>query len=287
MNAWEVAASVPWAMEAECLRTLLEVAAREGAGPEAVAARLGRPLENARSVTVREGVAVVPVVGPLFRRANLLTQISGATSVEVLARDLREAADNPGVRAILLDVDSPGGEANGVGELAGMVHALRERKPVHAYVGGQACSGAYWIAAACERVVLAETAQAGSIGVVAVYRKDADSRSVEFVSSQSPHKRPDLETEAGRAQVQRVVDDIAAVFVRDVGRFRGVGEEAVLSDFGGGAVLVGQARRWKARHCSSSRTARSSSIRASWPRSIPSATSESAGGSDAIDRSRV
>lgn len=240
MRAWELAASVPWAMRPEMLETVLEVAARDG-DPEAVALKLGRPLENTRAVTVRDGVAVVPVIGPLFRRANLLTQVSGATSVEVLARDLREAMSVQGVHSVLLDIDSPGGEANGVGELAALVYGMRAQKPVHAYIGGQGCSGAYWIAAACETVTLADTAQAGSIGVVAVHRKGGDSRSVEFVSSQSPYKRPDLETEEGRSQVQRVVDDIAAVFVRDVARYRGVSAEAVLSDFGGGGVLVGQA----------------------------------------------
>jgi hypothetical protein len=66
-------------MRPEAVETLLEVAAREGASPEAVAARLGRPLENTRAVTMREGVAVAPVIGPIFRRANLLTQVSGAT----------------------------------------------------------------------------------------------------------------------------------------------------------------------------------------------------------------
>jgi hypothetical protein len=88
---------------------------------------------------------------------------------------------------------------------------------------------------------MADTAQTGSIGVVAVYRKGAERGTVEFVSSQSPNKRPDLETEAGRGQVQRVVDDIAAVFVRDVARYRGVSEEAVLQGFGAGGVLVGAA----------------------------------------------
>ena len=85
MSSWDLAAGAVWAMTPTALETVLEVASRCGEGPEAVSARLGRPLKNTRAVTVRDGVAVVPVVGPLFRRANLLTQVSGATSVEVLA----------------------------------------------------------------------------------------------------------------------------------------------------------------------------------------------------------
>jgi hypothetical protein len=52
MKAWELAVSTPWTMRPEMVATLLEVAAREGTSPEAVAARLGRPLENTRSLTL-------------------------------------------------------------------------------------------------------------------------------------------------------------------------------------------------------------------------------------------
>jgi hypothetical protein len=64
-------------------------------------------------------------------------------------------------------------------------------------------------------------------------------RKIEIVSSQSPKKRPDPATEEGRAQVQEMLDDLAAVFIEDVARFRAVSEETVLSDFGRGGVLVG------------------------------------------------
>jgi hypothetical protein len=73
------------------LETVLEVASRCGDGPEAVAARIGRPLDNARTLTVRDGVAVVPVVGPLFRRARLPTQISVDAIYEPGSQFIRES----------------------------------------------------------------------------------------------------------------------------------------------------------------------------------------------------
>jgi ClpP class serine protease len=65
------------------------------------------------SFKIREGAAVIPVVGPLFRYANIFTAISGASSYEVLAKDFTSALENPDVHSIILDIDSPGGEVNG------------------------------------------------------------------------------------------------------------------------------------------------------------------------------
>jgi len=67
----------------------------------------------------------------------------------------------------------------------------------------------------------------------------ADVKRVEIVSSSSPDKRIDPNTDAGRAKVQAMVDALAEVFVSSVAKFRGVGTEKVLSDFGRGGVLVG------------------------------------------------
>jgi ClpP class serine protease len=86
--------------------------------PVALQARLGHKLDNARTVAVRNGVAIVPVTGPIFRYANMFTEISGATSTKILATDIRQALDNPAVKAIVLNIDSPGGVASGINELA-------------------------------------------------------------------------------------------------------------------------------------------------------------------------
>jgi hypothetical protein len=69
--------------------------------------------------------------------------------------------------------------------------------------------------------------------------KSGSASMIEFVSSQSPHKRPDPSTEAGKAQIQATADDLADVFVDAVAANRGVSRDAVLSDFGRGGSLVG------------------------------------------------
>jgi len=226
----------PWAITQDGLTQILAIAQRLNDTPEAVAAKLGRPLDNARRATERDGVAHIPVVGPIFRRANLFTEISGATSIEVLATDLQMAVENPAISQIVLEFDSPGGQATGIAEMADMVRS--SPKPVTAYVDGMAASAAYWIAAAAHRLVLSSTALVGSIGVVASYRPETDGP-IKVISSQSPLKQAAPDTEAGRAEAQRIVDELAAVFIHDVATYRGTDPETVMAEFGQGGVLVG------------------------------------------------
>lgn len=243
MRAWNKATSEPWAITQSALETILEIAERENEKPEAVAARLGRELQNTHTVIERDGVAVIPVTGPLFRYANIFTAISGATSYEILAQDFTVALDNPDINAIILNIDSPGGEVNGCAELANMIFAARGKKPIIAYASGDAASGAYWIASAADEVVASETSGLGSIGVVAVYRgakpdKNAPT-TIEIVSSQSPFKRLNPETDEGRAKLQTRIDAMAEVFVQTLARNRGIEAAQVLEQFGGGDILIG------------------------------------------------
>ncbi len=238
VSAFDLVASTPWAIQPEMLATISAIAAREGEGVEAVEARLGRPLQNTRSVTMRGETAVIPVSGPVFRYANLMTEISGATSLDVLAKDFNAALSDPAVKSIVLNVDSPGGQANGIAEFAAMVRA--SSKPVVAYVGDTAASAAYWIASAAREVVMSKTAMVGSIGaVLSIDTEKSRKGVVEIVSSQSPNKRPDVSTDAGRAQFQTLLDTLAQVFIEDVAAHRGVTTDKVLADFGQGAMRIG------------------------------------------------
>jgi ClpP class serine protease len=251
-RALELAASRPWLMLPEALDTLMAVADRQG-DPEALEARLGRPLDNTRAVSLRDGVAVIPVTGPIMRYANLFTRISGATSTQELATDLQAALDDPKVRSILLNVDSPGGEANGISELADMVFAARDKKPIKAYIGGTGASAAYWIASAASEVVINDTGIAGSIGAALEVRlrSDAqDGKRYEIVSRNAPNKRPDLSTEAGRAKIAETIDALGNVFAAKVAGYLGVKAEDVpaMGDHGGlkvgaAAVEAGLAHR--------------------------------------------
>jgi capsid assembly protease len=236
----------PWAITSRALQTILGIVERDPSiDVEAVVARLGKPLENTgNNVRMYGPVAVLGVEGPIFRHANLFTEISGATSVELLSRDFHTALDNPMVSQIVLNINSPGGQVDGIAEFADMVRAATATKPVTAYIDGLGASAAYWIASATQRIVANESAFLGSIGVVATItdRRDAQERQgvrhYEIVSSQSPNKRADVRTDEGRAQLQEVVDALAEVFIGRVAQFRSTTPENVVGNYGGGKILV-------------------------------------------------
>ena len=160
----------------------------------------------------------------------------------MLATDIQTALDDPQIKAIALNADSPGGEATGINELAEMIYQARGTKPIKAYVGGQAASAMYWIASAADEVIVDDTAQLGSVGVVLSLRKREDrpgEKSYEIVSSNAPNKRPDMETEAGRAQLQTRTDELASVFLDKVARNRNIPREEVNDRFRQGGIATG------------------------------------------------
>ncbi|OYX97070.1 MAG: hypothetical protein B7Y80_21130, partial [Hyphomicrobium sp. 32-62-53] len=91
---------------------------------------------------------------------------SGLVSYEGLDALLREAEADPEIRAVVLDIDSPGGEATGMFTVAEQVRRLGAQKPVTAFVNDMAASAAYGIASAAHEIVVSPTSIVGSIGVV-------------------------------------------------------------------------------------------------------------------------
>jgi capsid assembly protease len=119
-----------------------------------------------RTYSVVDGVATIPVVGSLVNRGAWIGANSGMVSYEGIAAQLREAAEDPEVSAVLLDIDSPGGEATGMFSIAEKVRELSASKPVTAFVNDMAASAAYGLASGANEIVVSPTSIVGSIGVV-------------------------------------------------------------------------------------------------------------------------
>jgi capsid assembly protease len=245
-----------WAMHAPVLERMARVVLRqpevadladaELADPKAsVALRYGEPHEQAQA-TVREGVATLAITGPLMRYADFFTLMCGGATYETLAADLGCLAADAAVHTIVLDIDSPGGEVNGCGELAALIAQIATTKPVIAFVSGLGCSAAYWLASACSEVVVAETAIVGSLGCRFVYTDDSARaeaegiKTIQIVSSQSPGKaHDDPTTPEGLAATQRLADSLAAVFLETVAGYRGVPVASLLAGTYAGGTVVG------------------------------------------------
>lgn len=208
----------------------------------AVGTRQATPVDGTRGLYRRGSTAILPVTGAITRYANFFQAMSGGGAVvEYLAKDFQTALDDPSITGVMLSIDSPGGEANGIAEFADQIFQARDTKPVWAYVSDLGASAAYWLASAAERVMIAETAALGSIGCVAVFRNPAADKNppLEFVSSVSPNKRPDLATEKGRQEIQTLVDTYGQIFVQAVARNRGIDADDVINKFGAGGLRIG------------------------------------------------
>jgi signal peptide peptidase SppA len=118
-------------------------------------------------LTIEDGIGVIAIEGPILRKPDLIARVFlGATSSEKIGEALREAAGRNDIKAVFLNIDSPGGTVAGTPELAAAVASLNERKPVYAFSSGLMASAAYWIASQARAIYATPSAQVGSIGVV-------------------------------------------------------------------------------------------------------------------------
>ena len=252
--------SRPWALDQSYLDIMASLSARDidnldlsalkiplsGVADGVNTALEGKTGRNiTQALEIRDNVAVIHVNGVISRYASIFEDICGGTSTQNLAKNWTIAQERHDVESIVLYINSPGGEADGIHEFADMVFSARGDKRVIAYVGGSACSAAYWIASAADEVVIDATARLGSIGTVMNIRRrkvsnDDPIETLEIVSAVSPNKRLDPFKEEGRDAYQKEIDQLADIFVDRVASYMGVKRQTVLDDFGAGGVLIGQ-----------------------------------------------
>jgi len=233
----EALCTQPWLCTEEGLRQMIAIASYEG-DVEALKTKLEAKYEDGMTATVREDVAIVPLEGPIFPKANLMTEMSGATALSKFAVDFQAADEDPSINTILINANSPGGVASGIHEMANVVKNSKTKTV--AYVGNQAASAAYWIVSAADEIVIDATAALGSIGVVAGISKKDEDAPLEFTNTASPKKRMDVETKEGKADLISTLDKLATVFIESVATNRQVSVKTVEKDFGQGGVLIGK-----------------------------------------------
>ena len=200
------------------------------------------------------GIAVIPVHGTLVKRTAGLDAASGLTSYTEIAAMLDSALADPQVAGILLDIDSPGGEASGSFELARRVREASAVKPVWAVANDSAYSAAYAIGSAANRLIVSETGGVGSIGVIALHIdqsvKDANEGYRYTAVTAGTHKNDFSPhqplTDEAKAELQAEVDRLYGLFVEHVGSMRTLATDDVRSTeaglyFGANAIAAGLA----------------------------------------------
>ena len=200
------------------------------------------------------GIAVIPVHGTLVKRTAGLDAASGLTSYTEIAAMLDSALADPQVAGILLDIDSPGGEASGSFELARRVREASAVKPVWAVANDAAYSAAYAIGSAANRLIVSETGGVGSIGVIALHIdqsvKDAND-GYRFTAVTAGTHKNDFSphqplTDEAKAELQAEVDRLYGLFLEHVASMRTLATDDVRSTeaglyFGANAIAAGLA----------------------------------------------
>lgn len=188
-----------------------------------------------RDYAVLDGVAVVPVQGTLLKKESFLSAWSGATSYEQIQRQVARAVNDASVRAILLDVDSPGGETTGCFELVDYIYSIRGVKPVYAAANDIALSAAYAIASSASRVFVTRTGAVGSIGVYALhvdqsaFDKEIGAKyTFVFAGDKKVDGNPhEPLSESAKGDIQAEVDREYGIFVETVARNRKASTKAI------------------------------------------------------------
>jgi signal peptide peptidase SppA len=192
-------------------------------------------------------VAILPVHGVLEARPSFIGQFFGMSSYESIGYTFDKLMADETVKGIILDVFSPGGMAYGASELANKIYESRGSKPIIAVSNPMAASGAYWVAAAADRIVSIPSGDTGSVGVIWEHVDFSQAHEREGVkvtvirSSKSPHKAEmnSMEplSEPARDYMQGRADELYTKFVADIAKFRGVCVDHVNEHFGQGRVV--------------------------------------------------
>lgn len=200
-----------------------------------------------RAYAVQGRVAIIPIEGTLVQKLGTMRPYSGMTGYDGIRANLAQALDDPGVSALLLDIDSGGGEVSGLFDLVDAIYGARGEKPIWAVLDESAYSAAYAIASAADRVLIPRTGGAGSVGVICMHvdmsqALDKAGLSVTLITygalkAQGSEMQP-LEPDA-LARVQANIDAIGELFVSTVARNRGLPAATVRETEAG--TFMGQA----------------------------------------------
>lgn len=219
-----------------------EISLAVGTGPQVAAER-----RAAAQAASGAGVAVLPVYGVLTPRAYNAQGVSTQlTSTEIVASQLRALVRDPNVAAIVMDFDTPGGNAQGVQELGDVIFSLRGDKPIVAMVNPTAASGGYWAASQCDEIVVTPSGWVGSIGAVmahddmsAAMEKAGIKRTYVFSGKNKVEgNSAGPLTPETQAYLQQLTDAAYSSFTRMVARGRKVGVDVVRSEAWGQGRMV-------------------------------------------------
>lgn len=193
-------------------------------------------------------VAVVDVSGPLTNSDSFWNALFGITSYNSIRNGLIEAASDPEVKEIVMNIDSPGGSPAGLPDVSSLIQKIGAAIPVTAYTAGHMTSAAYWLGSAADKVYAGPTATVGSIGVITTHfdvTKNLEKEGVTPTVIRAGDKKAlggpyeELSKEA-KADIQGQLDHLHDVFIGQVADHRGMSFGDVKKNLADGSTFIGE-----------------------------------------------
>lgn len=186
------------------------------------------------TVHTDNGIAIMDIAGALTSRP-VASFCSRQVSYEQIRVELAEQITDDNVKAVVLRLQSPGGEASQNIDLHDFIYSQRGTKPIIAMVDDYAYSACYGIASACDEIWVTNTGGVGSVGVVTYHVDQSDYNSkvgikVEYIHAgarkveRNPHQPL---SDTARAHIQADIDHLYDMFCEAVARGRGLSVEQV------------------------------------------------------------
>lgn len=208
--------------------------------------------EDSRLLSIDEdGLATIQIKGGLNNSADALwNEWIGATGYPEIREALVQAANNPDVKHILLDIDSGGGAVAGVADTGNLIRLVNDKvKPVTTFTDGNMMSAAYWLGAAAGSVYATKGAGVGSIGVIATHMERSKMLAeagigvnvIRAGKYKALANSVEPLSEEGRKQIQAAVNAAYDIFVDHVATMRGKSAEHVDTVMAQGREFFGQA----------------------------------------------
>jgi signal peptide peptidase SppA len=246
--------NTPWLMAEDSLAIVVKIINMRLSGQAYTDAEIRTRLEDVKKnngdrknprIEIGGGVGILPLYGSIFPKANLMTELSGATSLETFAADLRELAANDDVKQIVMDIDSPGGASSMVPETGRIIKEVAAVKPVIGMSNVTAGSAALWLLSQCKEAYCTESGKVGSLGVYFVHEDHSEQNAKlgvkttyisagDFKTAGNPDEP--LSSDA-RQYIQESVDETYQEFLEVVASGRSKTVDYVKENFGQGRML--------------------------------------------------
>ncbi len=197
---------------------------------------------------------IIPIHGILTKKSEVFDDVLGMTSYEKISEEIEEALIDKEVETIILDIDSPGGEVNGLFDLSDFIYQARRKKRIVAIANDDAYSAAYAIASSAEKVLVTRTSGVGSIGVIASHIDQSgfdEKQGIKYTTVFAGSRKNDLNphepiTSESLESLKSEVNRLYGMLVELIARNRNLSVEAIKSTeaglyFGEKAVEIGLA----------------------------------------------